>query len=149
MPTQPHDASVKHFRHEAKALLRALEAGDAEAARRVSHNLPRLSGASVPDVLAADVGLQEIQHVIAREQGYTQWAELIHGGEPRFESITELADADIRVLLNEVGPLAAEKAVSGCLTTIACDHHDDELCTPWPPLRRFAIYTYFPLAAIR
>ncbi len=48
MPTQLHDASVKHFRHEAKALLRALEAGNAEAARRVSHNLPRLSGASVP-----------------------------------------------------------------------------------------------------
>jgi hypothetical protein len=33
MPAQPHDTSVKHFRHEAKALLRALEAGNAEAAR--------------------------------------------------------------------------------------------------------------------
>jgi hypothetical protein len=83
MPTQPHDASVKHFRHEA------------EAAQRVSRNLPRLSGASTPAVLAADVGLQETQHVIAREQGYTQWAELIDGDAPRFESITELSDADM------------------------------------------------------
>ena len=113
MPTQPHDASVKHFRHEAKALLRALEAGNAEAARRVSHNLPRLSGASIADVLAADVGLQETQHVIACEQGYTQWVELIDGGEPRFESITELTDADIRVLLKEVGPQDMAAALLG------------------------------------
>ena len=113
MPTQPHDASVKHFRHEAKALLRALEAGNAAAARRVSRNLPRLSGASIPDVLAADVGLQETQHVIACEQGYTQWAQLIDGGEPRFESITELTDADIRVLLKEVGPQDMAAALLG------------------------------------
>ncbi len=93
MPTFTHDASVKHFRHESKALLKALEAGNTEAASRISRSLPRLADASVEEVLGAGVGLQEVQHVIAREQGYSRWRD---DGVPRFESITELSDADLR-----------------------------------------------------
>lgn len=113
MPTFTHDASVKHFRHESKALLKALEAGSAEAASRISRSLPRLADASVEDVLAAGVGLQEIQHVIAREQGCSQWRDLVDDDAPRFESITELSDADIRVLLREVGPRDMALALQG------------------------------------
>ena len=62
---------------------------------------------------------QEIQHVIAREQGYSRWR--VDVGVPRFESITELSDADIRVLLREVGgrdlALALQGLVDGRLGT--------------------------------
>lgn len=62
---------------------------------------------------------QEIQHVIAREQGYSRWR--VDDGVPRFESITELSDADIRVLLREVGgrdlALALQGLVDGRLGT--------------------------------
>ena len=74
MPALPTNPSLKHLKNEAKQLLRALQDGSVDAAARVSGNLPRVSDASTPDVLTADVTLQEVQHVLAKEYGYRTWS---------------------------------------------------------------------------
>ena len=102
MPTYSHDSTVEHYRHQARHLHQALRAGSTDAAVRVARGLRRLRGASPDEVLAADVGLQEVQHVVARENGYRQWKELVTSDDPRFEDVVLLTDADIRVLLREV-----------------------------------------------
>ena len=94
--------SLKHYRNQSKQLLKSLKAGDAEAAERVAKNLPRVSGCSVEEVLSAEVGLQEVQHVVAREAGYAQWSELTDGNGARFEDLVRLTDAEICDLLKEV-----------------------------------------------
>lgn len=102
MPTHSHDSTVQHYRHQARHLHQALRSGSAAAAVRVARHLPRLSGASPNEVLAAAVGLQEAQHVVAKENGYRQWEELVAADAPRFEDIVRLSNADLRVLLREV-----------------------------------------------
>ncbi len=74
--TQPN---VENMRKRAKGLLEQLREGDAAAAERVLRGLPRLSGATVEDVRQAAVTLQEVQHVIAVEQGFGNWKELLSG----------------------------------------------------------------------
>ena len=100
---RPPNPALKHFRNDAKQLLKALKTGSREAAARIAEHLPRLSGSSVEDVLAADVGLQEAQHVVAREHGYAQWKDLPEADGHDFEDLVRLSDAEIRVLLREVG----------------------------------------------
>lgn len=103
-PRRGRDATVEHFRHQARHLHSALQAGDPEASQRILRHLSRLSGSTPAQVLQADVGLQECQHVVAREAGYSGWSQLVALGTPSFEDITRLSDADIRVLLREVVP---------------------------------------------
>lgn len=105
MSTSLHDSdsTIEHFRHQARQLHSAVQARTAAAADLIVRHLSRLSGASADDVFSADVGLQECQHVIARDAGYTGWSQLVALGTPGFEDITKLSDADIRVLLSEVG----------------------------------------------
>ncbi len=112
MPT-PHDSTIEHYRHAARHLQKALQAEEADAAPRISRNLSRLSDAAPKEIFAADIGLQECQHVVAREHGYDNWAQVVDFGEPRIEDITLLSDADIRVLLNEIGPEDMATALRG------------------------------------
>ncbi|MFC1525837.1 FliG C-terminal domain-containing protein [Candidatus Latescibacterota bacterium] len=94
--------SSKHYRLLSKQLLKALKDGDREAAERVSAHLPRLSGRPADEVLAADVGLQEAQHVIAREHGHRQWADLPGVDGVEFEDLLRLSDDEIRALLRRL-----------------------------------------------
>ncbi len=70
MPTLslPDDPSLEHLRHQARALHRAVRAGDAEALARVE----RSYGA------ADSFPLAKAQLVVAREYGFANWAELRH-----------------------------------------------------------------------
>ncbi|MFC1526316.1 FliG C-terminal domain-containing protein [Candidatus Latescibacterota bacterium] len=99
MPALPPNPSLKHLKHEAKELLKALKAGSSEAAARVSHSLPRLDGASSDAVLEGEVTLQEAQHVLAKEYGFRTWVELTEAAEPVFEQLAKLSDDELTELL--------------------------------------------------
>ncbi|GAB3746485.1 ankyrin repeat domain-containing protein [Microlunatus parietis] len=68
LPDQPH---LDHLRQQAKALQRAVRAGDAEAAGRVVERYP---GGVPAD--PTEFGLSEAQLVVAREYGFPSWPRL-------------------------------------------------------------------------
>jgi len=66
LPSQPN---LRHLKNEAKEFRKALGRGDAGIAERLAANLPRLSDATSDQIQAAEVSLQEVQHVLAKEYG--------------------------------------------------------------------------------
>ena len=80
MTTPPN---AENLRKQAKSLHKQFVAGDAGSTARVHKGLPRLSQTAETDVLSAGVTLQEVQHVIAVEHGYSNWKQLLaEAGEP-------------------------------------------------------------------
>jgi hypothetical protein len=69
------DINLEFLRKEAKALLKRCRSRDASTLRRIRAGNPRV--ASFDDQrVAAEVRLADVQHVLAREHGYVNWAEL-------------------------------------------------------------------------
>jgi ankyrin repeat protein len=66
LPARP---SLEQLRKQAKDLLRALRAGDADAASRVRAIIPRGS--------TDDLALADAQFVLAREHGFESWSALV------------------------------------------------------------------------
>src|SRR2546430_17615118 len=81
MPDPPPAVSLRHasnlayVRKQAKSLLRAYHAGDADALARISAVCPHLRG-KWHGVPRADVGLAEAQFTLARELGFASWTKL-------------------------------------------------------------------------
>jgi len=81
MPDPPQEVSPRHasnlsyLRKQAKALLRAYHAGNADALARISSVCPHLRG-KWHGVPRADVGLAEAQFTLARELGFASWTKL-------------------------------------------------------------------------
>ena len=73
LPQRPH---LRHLSNQAKALCKAHRDGDAEVAERLKAELPRFAACSTAAILAADLSLQEAQHVLAKEYGFAHWKEL-------------------------------------------------------------------------
>ena len=69
--------NVENLKKQAKSLHKQLVAGDAEGVARVHVALPRLSAVAEADVIEAGATLQEVQHVIAVEQGFSHWKQLL------------------------------------------------------------------------
>ncbi|MBU8543480.1 MULTISPECIES: ankyrin repeat domain-containing protein [Roseomonadaceae] len=74
MPILPDRVNLDHLRKQAKALLRALRDGEAEAIARFRRALPAAAGLS-PEALAA-LRLHDAQSCLARDHGFASWAEL-------------------------------------------------------------------------
>lgn len=72
-PRLPARASLEQLRKQAKELLRAIRAGEADAARRVAAARSR---PSEPDLRSA-LRLADAQWVLAREYGFESWAKLV------------------------------------------------------------------------
>lgn len=77
---------MEHHRKQAKALVRAYRAGDAQAVRRAEAVL----GARARERFL----LSDAQHVVAREQGFRTWGELKHAQSP---GATWIDGEDVRV----------------------------------------------------
>jgi len=85
MTTQPN---VENLRKQAKSLHKQLMANEAGGLARVRKGLPRLSHVTEADVADAGVTLQEVQHVIAVEQGFSNWKQLLaQAGLPVGETV--------------------------------------------------------------
>ena len=87
MPTHPEAPrlNLDYYRKQAKSLLKAVKAGDREAARRLTQHVPRFGHGSL-----AGVALHDAQLAIAREQGHASW--------PRFRAFLEQSQPDLQDL---------------------------------------------------
>jgi ankyrin repeat protein len=74
MPILPDRVNLDHLRKQAKALLRALRDGEAEAIARFRRALPAAAGLS--DEALAALRLHDAQSCLARDYGFVSWTEL-------------------------------------------------------------------------
>ena len=72
----PNRPNLEHLKNQAKNLVRDYESGQVEALYRIKAHFPRLSNASVQEILEADFSLCHAQLVIAREYGFSTWKAL-------------------------------------------------------------------------
>ncbi len=72
----PPTPDLGHLKHQARDLLNAHRARDAEAAQRLREFHPRLTGASDHAIFAATLRLSDAQLALAREYGFASWARL-------------------------------------------------------------------------
>jgi hypothetical protein len=97
LPARP---SLEQLRKQAKELLKAYQAGDASAIKRLRGHIRRLNDAEQ----YASAGLADAQLVLAREYGFESWARLVHHvmalqpSEPTalFEKLLMPSDEDFR-----------------------------------------------------
>ena len=92
LPARP---SLEQLKKQAKSLLAASRAHDADALRRFSV-LPALSGKSVDEIGAYDLALHDAQSVVAREHGFASWNALRDEVESRTLSFDAAIDEFIR-----------------------------------------------------
>ena len=71
----PTRLSLRYLKEEAKDVLKAKRNGDASCCPTL-RNLRRFARSSDADILAADVGLQEVQFALALDYGFTDWSHL-------------------------------------------------------------------------
>ena len=70
LPPRPN---LDHLRHQAKALLSALESRDSEAVATILQHLPAAKGMTAQQVLATRFRLADAQSAIARKSGFASW----------------------------------------------------------------------------
>lgn len=82
----PEHPSLRHVRNEAKTLRRTLREGDNEALALVRTHVRRLQNLS-DDEVAVGITLQEIQHALACDYGFSEWTSLVNAVEPHLTQI--------------------------------------------------------------
>ncbi|NKB72582.1 MAG: hypothetical protein GKR89_36360, partial [Candidatus Latescibacteria bacterium] len=73
LPSQP---DFQQLRSQAKDLLKAHQAADAQTAERLRQALPQLANQSDAEILQAPLALKDAQRAIAREYGFEEWTDL-------------------------------------------------------------------------
>ncbi len=73
LPPRPN---LEHLRHQAKALLSRLNAGDSAAAHAFIEHLPRAAAMKPAAVRASGFRLADAQSVVARQSGFAGWPAL-------------------------------------------------------------------------
>jgi hypothetical protein len=76
MKKLPRKASLDHLKKQAKELLRLYRNGNATAIARFSHHLPVAAHRTDSEVIALQLRLHDAQSCIAREYGFSSWADL-------------------------------------------------------------------------
>src|SRR3989442_14452454 len=71
--TMSDSLNLEFLRKEAKTILKQCRAGDAAVIARMRAQLPGLG---------SDIKLADVHHALAREHGYTNWAELKLNDQP-------------------------------------------------------------------
>ena len=87
LPRNPHIDSLKK---QARQLLKAYQSAQPEAAQRLRAYLPHLRTASDTAIFQAEFTLQSAQCILAREYGFSNWANLTEAVE-----IIRRADSDL------------------------------------------------------
>jgi flagellar motor component MotA len=97
----PPKPSIEQLKKQAKDLLKAHKSADFGAATRIREWLPRLSEVSEEDVLAADLSLQEAQHVIACDYGFRGWNWLQAVVDVDLDLLAKVTEREIQTLMRE------------------------------------------------
>jgi len=92
LPARPN---LEQLKKQAKSLLDAAKARDADALRRFAI-LPSLSGKSPDEIAASDLALHDAQSAIAREHGFPSWNALRDEVESRTLSFDAAIDEFVR-----------------------------------------------------
>ena len=85
LPLRP---SLEHLQKQAKALLKAVNEGDRDAALKFRTSRPALAKASDTEIATAKLSLRDAQAAIAREYGFERWSDLK-------KRVTELSQSDL------------------------------------------------------
>ena len=85
LPLRP---SLEHLQKQAKALLKAVNEGDRDAALKFRTSRPALAKASDTEIATAKLSLRDAQAAIAREYGFEKWSDLK-------KRVTELSQSDL------------------------------------------------------
>ncbi len=85
----PPNPNLEYDKKQAKALLKAYRAGDAEAIKRVHASHPRLENIPDATIPPDEFKLSDAQLVIAREYGFSSWPRLKHEIETRRDGLDE------------------------------------------------------------
>ena len=72
----PRRPSLEHLQKQAKALLKAVNEGDRDAALKFRAARPALAQASDTEIATAKLSLRDAQAAIAREYGFERWSDL-------------------------------------------------------------------------
>ncbi|SDH62319.1 ankyrin repeat domain-containing protein [Paraburkholderia phenazinium] len=72
----PSRANLDHLKKQAKELLRLYRDGNATAIARFVHHLPAAAHRTDSEVIALQLRLHDAQSCIAREYGFSSWADL-------------------------------------------------------------------------
>jgi len=99
LPPRPN---LEQLKKQSKDLRQAQRSASPEAATRIGEYLPRLADSSEQEILAADISLQEAQHVIAGEYGFKNWNWLQAVVEIDFNLLAKLTDREIQILMRMV-----------------------------------------------
>src|SRR5262245_11269034 len=73
LPPRPN---LDHLRSQAKALLAALQSGDADAIATIREHLPAASGMSEEQIRKTPFRLADAQSAVARKTGFASWPQL-------------------------------------------------------------------------
>jgi hypothetical protein len=119
----PDHPSLRHLRNEAKALRRATREGDSEALTLMRSHVRRLQKLDDEDA-AAGVTLQEIQHALACDYGFSEWTALVDAAEPHLaridlQDLMRLSERDAETLLRAVDRRDLLRVVMGADTVLA------------------------------
>src|SRR5688572_22809668 len=91
----PERPNLEHLKSQAKDLLRAFKARDAEALTRIRESLPAARGLGGERLSALDFALHDAQSVVAREYGFSSFAELrrhVETARPAAETLRALLE---------------------------------------------------------
>jgi len=136
-PSNSSPVNLEFLRKQAKLLLRHCREGEPASLGRIRAQLPR-----VPD----PIQLADVQHVLAREHGYANWAELKRHGDPLEDFLVAVRGAALnkaKSYLARFSSFAAESIHAACAIgdaeavrrhlkldlSLATAEHDR-----WPPL---------------
>jgi ankyrin repeat protein len=138
-PSYPQNINLEFLRKQAKALLKRCRAGDTQALSRIRAQLPKLSD-------AATVKLADVQHALARERGYSNWAALKRHDDPIERFLVAIRGGSLTDAQQELAafPELVEESIHAACALGDHDsvaHHltlDAALATAehnrWPPL---------------
>jgi ankyrin repeat protein len=108
MPSLPNDPSLEHFRKQARALQRAVRAGDRYARELLTNQHP------APPAELDDLPLSAAQLALARGYGFASWPKLRHYLDQAAE-LTRNPTVDPDPSLGEAGDLADQFCRLACL----------------------------------
>lgn len=108
LPPRPN---LEHLRSQAKSLLSALEAGDADAFETMRKHLPAAEKLSKAQLRAASFRLADAQSAIARKTGFASWPQLTRHVEQlrSLEGTWEFASLEIAGTTMPAAALAASR----------------------------------------
>ena len=101
LPARPH---LEQLKKQAKELLKNYKTnnGETETLARVRAHTPRLAGKSDAEIAKERFVLQDAQHVLAREYGFSAWDAMVTAIKPTIEVLVHLTDREAQIYLREV-----------------------------------------------